>query len=117
MLRIILYEFLPIETKYLFSVKRLYPGIKLTINLAYYYKGNQRREKNKENYVLFQGKSSYTRAPPLTPGGYELYDSCVDNLSNSSMYIVFERDQCYPEYLIKYKLMDWDPNKNTCVIQ
>ena len=81
-LRNILYEFLPIETKYLFSVKRLYPGIKLTINLAYYYKGNQRREKNKENYVLFQGKSSYTRPPPLTPGGYELYDSCVDNLSN-----------------------------------
>ena len=56
------------------------------------------------NFFLFQGNSSYTRPPPLTSSGYELYDSCVNDESNPSIYIVFERDQCYPKYLIKYRL-------------
>lgn len=54
--------------------------------------------------IFFQGKSSYTRPPPLTQGGFELYDSCVDSVSKPSMFIVFERDQCYPTYLIEYDL-------------
>ena len=31
-----------------------------------------------------------------------LYDSCVNNITSPSMYIVFERDQCYPQYLITF---------------
>ena len=41
------------------------------------------------------------RPPPISPSDpHTLYDSCVDNISSPSMYIVFERDQCYPQYLI-----------------
>ena len=102
--------YLSTDINYQFSVKRLilkqtiFWNKKIAINVACYQKGYQEKEKTKENYLIFQGNSSYTRPPPLTSGGYELYDSCVDNLSNPSMYIVFERDQCYPKYLIKYKL-------------
>ena len=60
---------------------------------------------------IFQGKSSYTRPPLLPTGTYELYDSCVDNLSDPKMYIVFEIDQCYPKYLIKYELDEYEPGK------
>ena len=59
---------------------------------------------------LLQGNPSYTRPPPLKPGGYELYDSCVDNVSNPTMHIVFERDQCYPKYLIEYEMWESAPN-------
>lgn len=49
-----------------------------------------------------QGKSSYVR-PPLKPnskGTY--YDSCVNSETNPSIYIIFDKQQIYPEYLIKY---------------
>ncbi|KAK3583839.1 hypothetical protein CHS0354_022884 [Potamilus streckersoni] len=50
------------------------------------------------------GSSSYTR-PPEKPGGtaHELFDSCVDNVENPSIFVVFDLKQCYPEYLICYK--------------
>ncbi|XP_064199024.1 uncharacterized protein LOC135259072 [Anguilla rostrata] len=51
------------------------------------------------------GKATYSRPPrlnPLTPG-YELYDTCVDKISDPSIFVVFDNCQCYPYYLIKYK--------------
>ncbi|XP_034734254.1 protein mono-ADP-ribosyltransferase PARP12 isoform X2 [Etheostoma cragini] len=48
-----------------------------------------------------RGKSSYVR-PPSKGNGTTLYDSCVDNESNPSIYVVFEKLQIYPEYLINY---------------
>ncbi|KAA8590618.1 hypothetical protein FQN60_014552 [Etheostoma spectabile] len=48
-----------------------------------------------------RGSSSYVR-PPAKGKGTTLYDSCVDNESNPSIYVVFEKLQIYPEYLIKY---------------
>lgn len=50
------------------------------------------------------GASSLTRPPPkdpLKPNG-DLQDSCVDNTVHPSIYVVFDNNQCYPEYLITY---------------
>lgn len=50
-----------------------------------------------------KGHSSYRRPPEIPGQKYKLYDSCVDNQDNPSMYIIFERSQSYPEYLIAYR--------------
>lgn len=45
------------------------------------------------------------RPPPMSSSDpHILYDSCVNNITSPSMYIVFERDQCYPQYLITFIL-------------
>uniref|UniRef100_A0A8C8AI52 Poly(ADP-ribose) polymerase family member 12 n=1 Tax=Otus sunia TaxID=257818 RepID=A0A8C8AI52_9STRI len=46
------------------------------------------------------GSSSYVR-PPLKDN-QKFYDSCVNNSSNPSIFVIFERHQIYPEYLIEY---------------
>ncbi|XP_010286854.1 PREDICTED: poly [ADP-ribose] polymerase 12, partial [Phaethon lepturus] len=46
------------------------------------------------------GNSSYVR-PPLKDNG-NFYDSCVNSCSNPSIFVVFEKQQIYPEYLIVY---------------
>ncbi|NXL95214.1 PAR12 polymerase, partial [Alectura lathami] len=46
------------------------------------------------------GKSSYVR-PPLKDN-QNFYDSCVNNSSNPSIFVIFEKHQIYPEYLIEY---------------
>ena len=51
------------------------------------------------------GKSSYARPPPKdqrSPLG-DLYDSCVNDMHDSQIFVIFEKMQVYPEYLIKYK--------------
>ncbi|XP_056272882.1 protein mono-ADP-ribosyltransferase PARP12-like isoform X1 [Pseudoliparis swirei] len=48
-----------------------------------------------------EGISSDVRPPPKG-NGKTLYDSCVDSESNPSIYVVFEKLQIYPEYLIDY---------------
>ncbi|KAM6984727.1 protein mono-ADP-ribosyltransferase TIPARP-like [Aplochiton taeniatus] len=51
-----------------------------------------------------QGKSEYRRPPAVTGQEYyHLYDTCVDQLVNPSIFTVFDSCQCYPYYLIKYK--------------
>lgn len=62
---------------------------------------------------MFQAKvlvGNYTNGsgdmtcPPNIPGeGHRRYDSCVDKTSNPSIFVVFDRNQCYPEYLIAYQ--------------
>lgn len=43
------------------------------------------------------------KRPPLIPNSeLEIYDSCVNKLANPSIFVVFDRDQCYPKYLISY---------------
>ncbi|XP_038161431.1 protein mono-ADP-ribosyltransferase PARP12-like [Cyprinodon tularosa] len=49
-----------------------------------------------------KGRSSYVR-PPTKPGSKAFYDSCVDSVSNPSIFVIFEKQQIYPEYLIKYR--------------
>ncbi|NXQ87462.1 PAR12 polymerase, partial [Nyctibius grandis] len=47
-----------------------------------------------------RGDSSYVR-PPLKDN-QNFYDSCVNSFSNPSIFVIFEKQQIYPEYLIEY---------------
>ena len=51
-----------------------------------------------------EGYSSYRRPPPknLSNPASDLYDSCVDDKLNPTIFVVFDTDQFYPEYIIKY---------------
>ncbi|GCC35624.1 hypothetical protein chiPu_0014111 [Chiloscyllium punctatum] len=50
-----------------------------------------------------KGDSSYLR-PPLRDGSKSsYYDSCVNDVSNPSIFVIFEKHQIYPEYVIDYK--------------
>lgn len=51
----------------------------------------------------FTKGNSFFRRPPEIPGQvYTFYDSCVDKIQNPNTFVVFDRNQCYPEYLIMY---------------
>lgn len=48
------------------------------------------------------GDSKYMR-PPSKDGSYvNLYDSCVDDTWNPRIFVVFDANQIYPEYLIDF---------------
>ncbi|KAK3600069.1 hypothetical protein CHS0354_009688 [Potamilus streckersoni] len=50
------------------------------------------------------GDRNYRRPPlkdPDNPHG-DLYDSCVDNVKNPNIFVIFDNCQVYPEYIIKY---------------
>ena len=51
-----------------------------------------------------KGHSSYRRPPQKDPSNpaSDLYDSCVDNPLNPTIFVVFDTDQFYPDYIIKY---------------
>ncbi|XP_029617187.1 protein mono-ADP-ribosyltransferase PARP12 [Salmo trutta] len=49
-----------------------------------------------------KGHSRYLRPPSKDGGDTIFYDSCVDDVSNPSIFVVFEKHQVYPEYLIHY---------------
>ncbi|KAI5094182.1 zinc finger CCCH type domain containing 1-like [Silurus meridionalis] len=49
------------------------------------------------------GNPSYSH-PPLKDGKNGIYyDSCVNNMNNPSVFVVFEKPQVYPEFLIRYE--------------
>uniref|UniRef100_A0A672TX13 PAR12 polymerase n=1 Tax=Strigops habroptila TaxID=2489341 RepID=A0A672TX13_STRHB len=48
------------------------------------------------------GNTAYVRPPPKSVDGLQFYDSCVDNETNPSIFVVFEKYQIYPEYTIEY---------------
>ncbi|XP_069820321.1 zinc finger CCCH-type antiviral protein 1-like [Dendropsophus ebraccatus] len=51
-------------------------------------------------------------SPPLRPNSItRRYDSCVDNIINPAIFVVFKRHQIYPEYLLEY-----EKQKKSCVI-
>lgn len=56
-----------------------------------------------------EGSPSYVRPPRKDKRGICLFDSCVDNVANPSIYVIFERQQIYPEYLLQYKLPKTGP--------
>lgn len=49
-----------------------------------------------------KGLSHYRRPPAKDTVG-NLYDSCVNDVRNPSIYVVFDRSQVYPEFLITYE--------------
>ena len=50
------------------------------------------------------GHSSYRRPPAKNSvdQASDLYDSCVNRVSFPTIFVVFDIDQCYPEYIIEY---------------
>uniref|UniRef100_A0A3B5L0X8 Uncharacterized protein n=1 Tax=Xiphophorus couchianus TaxID=32473 RepID=A0A3B5L0X8_9TELE len=50
-----------------------------------------------------RGDSSYVRPPSKDGGDINFYDSCVNDIANPSIFVVFEKHQIYPEYLLTYK--------------
>lgn len=48
-----------------------------------------------------KGSCAYVR-PPLKSDGKTLYDSCVNETSDPSIFVIFEKQQIYPEYVIEY---------------
>ncbi|XP_039218435.1 protein mono-ADP-ribosyltransferase PARP12-like isoform X2 [Crotalus tigris] len=49
------------------------------------------------------GCSSYLRPPAKNNQSNLFYNSCVNSLLNPSIFVIFEKHQIYPEYLIEYK--------------
>uniref|UniRef100_H3AK28 Poly [ADP-ribose] polymerase n=1 Tax=Latimeria chalumnae TaxID=7897 RepID=H3AK28_LATCH len=51
------------------------------------------------------GKPNMRRPPALCPENpsSDLYDSCVDSMTDPQIFVVFDNDQCYPYFIIKYK--------------
>ncbi|KAL7878615.1 hypothetical protein AOLI_G00095890 [Acnodon oligacanthus] len=48
-----------------------------------------------------KGNSSYRR-PPQRKDKQSFYDSCVDKEDNPAIFVIFEKYQIYPEYIIEY---------------
>uniref|UniRef100_A0A8D2D438 Zinc finger CCCH-type antiviral protein 1 n=1 Tax=Sciurus vulgaris TaxID=55149 RepID=A0A8D2D438_SCIVU len=53
---------------------------------------------------FIEGNMTYTRPPPPN-------DSCVDTIPNPSIFVIFQKDQMYPAYVIEYSETD-----KACVI-
>ncbi|XP_066445344.1 protein mono-ADP-ribosyltransferase PARP12-like [Eleutherodactylus coqui] len=53
------------------------------------------------------------KRPPQRPGSStRFYDSCVDDVFHPSIFVVFEKHQIYPEYLLEYE----EEQKKSCII-
>ncbi|NXO16866.1 PAR12 polymerase, partial [Oriolus oriolus] len=50
-----------------------------------------------------KGDATYVRPPRKCADRLWFYDSCVDDELNPSVFVVFEKHQIYPEYVIEYK--------------
>ena len=53
------------------------------------------------------GKTRLRRPPlkdPSNPAS-DLYDSCVDNEDDPTIFVIFNDEQCYPSYLITYNVL------------
>ncbi|KAM6416546.1 protein mono-ADP-ribosyltransferase PARP12-like isoform 2-T2 [Pluvialis apricaria] len=49
-----------------------------------------------------QGDPKYLRPPPRHSNSNRLYDSCVDDLRDPSIFVIFEKHQIYPAYILEY---------------
>ncbi|NWX45003.1 PAR12 polymerase, partial [Steatornis caripensis] len=49
-----------------------------------------------------QGNPEYLRPPPRPGNSNRLYDSCVDDLTDPSIFVIFEKHQIYPAYILEY---------------
>ncbi|MBN3317404.1 PAR11 polymerase, partial [Atractosteus spatula] len=48
------------------------------------------------------GNSTYCRPPSKDKSFVNLYDSCVDDITNPKIFVIFDSNQIYPEYLIEF---------------
>ena len=53
---------------------------------------------------FIRGKQEFRRPPLKDPSNLagDLYDSCVDDENLPKIFVIFDNEQCYPSYLIKY---------------
>ncbi|XP_062425786.1 protein mono-ADP-ribosyltransferase PARP12-like isoform X2 [Rhea pennata] len=49
-----------------------------------------------------QGHRSFLRPPPRPGNVNRLYDSCVDDPGDPSIFVIFEKHQIYPAYILEY---------------
>ena len=49
-----------------------------------------------------QGNSEYCRPPARASNSNRLYDSCVDDPTDPSLFVIFEKQQIYPAYILEY---------------
>ncbi|KAL1257021.1 hypothetical protein QQF64_012566 [Cirrhinus molitorella] len=67
-----------------------------------------RNSRTKKMFVALVLVGNFTRGntslvrPPQKPNSQGFYDSCVDNEANPAIFVVFEKFQVYPEYIIEY---------------
>ncbi|XP_067325024.1 protein mono-ADP-ribosyltransferase PARP12-like isoform X2 [Anolis sagrei] len=52
------------------------------------------------NFVV--GNANYSRPPAKSIGMLQYYDSCVDKMMDPSIFVIFEKHQIYPAYMIYY---------------
>ena len=50
-----------------------------------------------------RGSADYVRPPSKDGRDTLFYDSCVDSIRSPSIFVVFDRPQIYPEFLLSYK--------------
>ncbi|XP_025029708.1 zinc finger CCCH-type antiviral protein 1-like [Python bivittatus] len=48
------------------------------------------------------GSASYNRPPAKSIDKVNSYDSCVDNILSPSIFVIFEKHQVYPAYIVTY---------------
>ncbi|KAF7229210.1 protein mono-ADP-ribosyltransferase PARP11 isoform X2 [Nothobranchius furzeri] len=48
------------------------------------------------------GRPMYCRPPSKDASFTNFYDSCVDDMANPKIYVIFDSNQIYPEYLIEF---------------
>lgn len=48
------------------------------------------------------GHPTYCRPPSKDTSFINFYDSCVDDMANPKIYVVFDSNQIYPEYMIEF---------------
>ncbi|TRY82845.1 hypothetical protein DNTS_022058 [Danionella cerebrum] len=67
-----------------------------------------RNGKTKKMFLALVLVGDFTRGnsvlvrPPQKPHSNKFYDSCVDSENNPAIFVVFEKYQIYPEYIIEY---------------
>lgn len=49
-----------------------------------------------------RGNASLVRPPAKEDQSNVFYDSCVNSMSDPSIFVIFEKHQVYPEYVIQY---------------
>lgn len=49
-----------------------------------------------------RGNAAFVRPPAKEGQSNAFYDSCVNSMSDPTIFVVFEKHQVYPEYLIQY---------------
>uniref|UniRef100_A0A803TB86 Poly [ADP-ribose] polymerase n=1 Tax=Anolis carolinensis TaxID=28377 RepID=A0A803TB86_ANOCA len=59
-----------------------------------------------------RGSRSYVAPPSLSASSMKLYDSVVDNIHNPEIFVIFNREQALPLYLLTCSLL-WNPEEKT----